>query len=425
MLINTDAEALEPAHLSQTLADYFSGDVHTTTAFTPTLKAARKMLADFKLSGYAKTRNHVDGGISRLNPYITWGVFTLRELQAAVRGKGAPQDYKKFVSEIAWKAYFREGFLALGDRVYDSLEPYKYPTRKRDELPDDLANGTTGLGCIDEIVLELKSTGFLHNHKRLWFAANLVHFENIEWWHGEALFYHYLLDGEPGPNALSWQWVASTFARKPYFFNAQNMRKYGHTPCDNAPFDKSYEALDREYFDGYGDGSYAKRPQEQPRSEGDWYMPSLVRNLGDKPLVLLHAERLSDEAAVLDAAPDAPVLVLLDGERFKKEQPSFMRLHWALSLAADLVNTLRERGRDADLMLLENPQDVASYARDKDCESLAAPDSWHPDTWETLAELNRELSVSVVPDPAFAQVKASLRSFSAYWKKAQKDVMRR
>ena len=58
----------------------------------------------------------------------------------------------------------------------------------------------TGLACIDEIAhVELKTTGFLHNHKRLWFAANLVHFENIEWWHGERLFYKYLLDGEPGP----------------------------------------------------------------------------------------------------------------------------------------------------------------------------------------------------------------------------------
>ena len=424
MLLDT-SDVLNPDHLAQTLSDYFTGEVHTTSRFTPTLAAARAQLKAFKLSGYAKTRNHVDGNISQLNPYVTWGVFTLRELQNALKGTGSPQDYKKFVSELAWKAYFREGFLALGERVYKSLEPYKYPTQKRDELPPALANGATGLACIDEIALELKTTGFLHNHKRLWFAANLVHFENIEWWHGERLFYKYLLDGEPGPNALSWQWVASTFARKPYFFNAQNMRKYGHISCDGAVFDTSYETLDKEFFDGYGDGAYAKRPQEQPQTLGDWLMPNLVRGPGSGPLILLHAERLSERAAVLEAAPDAPVLVLLDGQRFKTEQPSFMRLHWAVSLAADLVATLREQGREVELIMMDDVAQVLEYTHNKSCESLAAPDSWHPDTWKTLAQLNKELNVSVIPDPAFAQVSASLRSFSSYWKKAQKDVMRR
>lgn len=418
-----DTSNVDPAQVSKTLSDYFTGEIHATPRFSPTLEAAREQLKSFKLSGYAKTRNHVDGNISQLNPYVTWGVFTLRELQDALKGTGSPQDYTKFVSELAWKSYFREGFLALGERVYESLEPYKYPTQKRDELPPALANGTTGLACIDEITAELKTTGFLHNHKRLWFAANLVHFENIEWWHGERLFYRYLLDGEPGPNALSWQWVASTFARKPYFFNAQNIRKYGHTACDGAVFDTSYEALDKKFFDGYGDGGYAKRPQEQPQTVADWLLPSLVKKPGSKPLILLHAERLSDRAAVLAAAPDAPVLVLLDGQRFETEQPSFMRLHWAVSLAADLVNTLRERGREVELMVMETPQEVEGYARAKHCESLAAPDSWHPDTWKTLANLG--LPVSVVPDPVFAQVSASLRSFSSYWKKAQKEVMRR
>lgn len=425
MLLDTDKTALEPAQLAKTLEDYFAGEVHTTPAFTPTLKAGRDMLDNFKLSGYASTRNHLDGGVSRLNPYVTWGVFTLLELQEAVKGTGSPKDYQKFVSELAWKAYFREVFLAIGGRAYDSLEPYKYPTSKKDELPEATEDAETGLDCIDSIVDELKETGYLHNHKRLWFAAYLVHYQNIEWWHGEDLFYHYLLDGEPGPNALSWQWVASTFSNKPYYFNAANMRKYGHAPCDGAPFDASYEALDKKYFSGHSDGGYAKRPSEQPRTDGLWPVPSLVQEPGARPLVLLHAERLSDKAVVLEAVPDAPVLVALDGTRLREEQPSFMRLHWAVSLAANLVNTLKHQGREAELMLFESAEEVSNYARAKNCESLAAPDSWHPETWHTLNELDEALAVSVVPDEAFAQVAASLRSFSSYWKKAQKEALRR
>ncbi|MDZ7706027.1 MAG: FAD-binding domain-containing protein [Trueperaceae bacterium] len=420
-----------PQQLADQLPGFFRGDLHVSTAYTPSLSAARQQLADFHPKGYASTRNHVEGNVSRLNPYITWGVLTLAEVQDDMKAKtngGQGKDYQKFVNELAWKQYFREGYMALGGRVYESLEPYKYPTKgKKNALPDDIENATTGLECIDSIVRTLKQTGYLHNHKRMWFASYLVHFAGVEWWHGEELFYRYLLDGEPGPNALSWQWVASTFSNKPYVFNNDNMKKNGHDPCSrDVPFAASYTDIDRDYFGGYSRGGYDKRPQEQPYSTGEWPYPGLVRPVGEQPLVVLHAERLSERAAVLEAAPsDAPVVVYLDAERFEAEQPSFMRLHFAVNLAADLVRTLREQGRDAELLFPKTPDALVVYARDKGCRSLATPDSWHPDTWEVLRELDEQLPVSVVEDAVFAKTAASLRSFSSFWKKAEKEVMRR
>ncbi len=416
----------EQSKLEETLEGFYSGEVRVSSAFTPTLAAAKEQLTSFNPRGYARTRNDVDGNVSRLNPYITWGVFTLAEVQRYARRKlgGGTQgkDYGKFVSELGWKAYFREGFLALGDRVYTSLEPYKYPTQKKVEMPADIERGQTGLSCIDRIVHELRDTGYLHNHQRLWFAAFVTHFANVEWWHGEQLFYRYLVDGEPGPNALSWQWVASTFSSKPYYFNSENMRKYNHEPCDDAPFNASYEELDERFFSGYGKGGYEKRPKEQPQTVAPH--PDLLRPAGEKPLVLLHAERLSDEARVLEEVPDAPVLVYLDTARFKDEQPSFMRLHFAVCLAADVVKTLRRAGREVELMF-GDAEEVRAYAQERGRESLAAPGSWHPGTWRTLERLNGDLPVSVTEDEPFARVDASLRSFSSYWKRAEKQVMRR
>ncbi len=420
MILNVDETQNK---LAETLRDFYSGDVHTSSLFTPTLAAAKEQLNSFNPKGYNRTRNSIDGNVSRLNPYITWGVFTLAEVQRHAKGRSQGKDYQKFVSELGWKAYFREGFLALGDRVYESLEPYKYPTQKRDELPADIERGETGLSCIDRIVHELKDTGYLHNHQRLWFAAYVTHFANAHWWHGERLFYRYLVDGEPGPNALSWQWVASTFSSKPYYFNGENMRQNGHEPCEDAPFNDSYEALDERFFSGYGKGGFEKRPKEQPQTVMSVPHPDLLRPAGERPLVLLHAERLSAGARVLEVV-DAPVLVYLDAERFKREQPSFMRLHFAVSLAADLVKRLRGEGREAELMF-GSAQEVREYARERGCESLAAPGSWHPGTWRMFEKLNADLPVSALEDEPFARVEASLRSFSSYWKRAEKQVMRR
>ncbi len=380
--------------LAETLKGFYSGEVHISSTFTPTLAAAKAQLKNFNPTGYNRTRNSVDGNVSRLNPYITWGVFTLAEVQRHAKGRSQGKDYQKFVNELGWKAYFREGFLALGDRVYRSLEPYKYPTQKRDELPAEIERGQTGLSCIDRIVHELKDTGYLHNHQRLWFAAYVTHFANTHWWHGERLFYRYLVDGEPGPNALSWQWVASTFSSKPYYFNGENMRGYGHEPCEDAPFNASYEELDERFFGGYGKGGFEKRPKEQPQAVANVPQPDLLRPAGENPLVLLHAERLSDGARVLEEVADAPVLVYLDAERFKEEQPSFMRLHFAVSLAADLVKRLRDEGREVALVFGTSGE-VLSYAKERRCESFATASSWHPGTWGMFRKLDDDLPVSV------------------------------
>lgn len=405
------------------LGSFYCGEQRVSPDFEPTLHAARARLKRYHPQDYASSRNHVAGHVSRLNPYITWGVLSLKEVQRAVKAKAGGKDYHKFVNELAWKQYFRECFLTLGERVYDSLEPYKYPTKKRDELPQEIFDGKTGLACIDSIVHNLKRSGYLYNHERMWFAAYLVHYADYAWWHGEAFFYRYLLDGEPGPNALSWQWVASTFANKPYYFNSDNMAKYGHPPCRGVMFDTSYEELDRHVFSGYGRDGYAKRPKEQPRTRLGWPYPSLLRPPGDAPLILLHAERLSDSARVLRVLPDAPVLVYLDAKRFRDEKPSFMRFHFALSLAADLVRTLRVEGRKAELMLMDAPDEVTRYAQALGCKSLAAPDSWHPGTWDTLAEFDKALPARVLEDESFLpKVDASLQSFSRYWRVAEKTL---
>jgi deoxyribodipyrimidine photo-lyase len=109
---------------------------------------------------------------------------------------------------------------------------------------------------MDGFVEELYQTGYLHNHARMWLAAYLVHYRRVRWQNGASWFLQHLLDGDPASNNLSWQWVASTFSAKPYFFDRSNLEHFTDGRyCQNCPlatqgcpFDASLERLQEKLF---------------------------------------------------------------------------------------------------------------------------------------------------------------------------------
>jgi deoxyribodipyrimidine photo-lyase len=232
------------------------------TNVSPTVggaKPARRLMDALQPGRYAFNRNYLDGNISRLSPYIRHGVITL----AQARDKAfalVPDRFQaaKFVTELAWRDYWQRLYNVMGAKVWEDQEPYKTglpADAYQATLPPDIAEGRTGLACIDAFVSELRSTGYLHNHARMWFAAYVVHFRRVSWRAGAAFFLQHLLDGDPASNNLSWQWVASTFSHKPYFFNRENLEKYtAGVHCQQCPlrgrcdFEGSYEALEDRLF---------------------------------------------------------------------------------------------------------------------------------------------------------------------------------
>ncbi|MFW5692088.1 MAG: FAD-binding domain-containing protein [Chloroflexota bacterium] len=213
---------------------------------------------------YAKTRNYLDGAVSYLSPYIRYGVLSLAEVRdrALVQVK-RDEDAEKFVQELAWRDYWQRKYKAIGDGIWDDREPYKTGLDAKEyaqSLPDDIAEGRTGLACIDAFSDALRETGYLHNHARMYVAAYVVHWRRIRWQAGARWFLTHLLDGDPASNNLSWQWVASTFSHKPYIFNRENLEKYtGGSYCKDCPvygrcdFEGSYESLSSRLFPQMGD----------------------------------------------------------------------------------------------------------------------------------------------------------------------------
>lgn len=222
-------------------------------------RAAERALIHIQPERYGATRNYLDGAVTRLSPYLRHGVVSLAEVRERGREQaGGLSRIFKFVQELAWRDYYRRVHHAVGDGVWADREPYKTGWETEQyarEFPDDLERGETGLHCMDSFARELGDTGYLHNHVRMWVAAYVVHWRRVAWQAGARWFLRHLLDGDPASNNLSWQWVASTFAGKPYLFNRENLERYTKgrycQNCprrDDCPFDASYEDLERRLF---------------------------------------------------------------------------------------------------------------------------------------------------------------------------------
>lgn len=219
-------------------------------------KAARVALEGFEVHGYANTRNKIHGNVSHLSFYIRHGVLGLREVAESIRDRfGRSYDALKFWQELGWRQFWQLVYARLGNRIYEDLEPAKVNLggKIQEELPEEVQKGKTGLVCMDESVRELIETGYMHNHARMWFASFVIHFRKLGWKTGERFFYRHLLDGDPASNALSWQWVASTFSHRPYLFNKENVQENGGRKwCERCqakcPFDATYPELERRLF---------------------------------------------------------------------------------------------------------------------------------------------------------------------------------
>ena len=214
--------------------------------------AARAALAAIDPVAYGASRNHLDGAVTRLSPYIRHGILSLNEVRNHALGVVAqPRQVEKFIQELAWRDYWQRIYIAYPDRIWHDVEPYKTGFDASDyepSLPEDIIAARTGVACIDQFIATLYDTGYLHNHARMYLASYVVHWRRVAWQAGAAWFLEHLLDADPASNNLSWQWIASTFSKKPYIFNLDNVAKYtGHDVntrmADNRVLAHSYERL--------------------------------------------------------------------------------------------------------------------------------------------------------------------------------------
>ena len=215
--------------------------------FEPYEHAVQARLAAIRPFEYAQTRNHIDGAVSMLSPYLTHGFLTVPQVADHLYKVHRMGAQHKLIYELAWREYFQHVHEHLADQVLSNLHEGVLPDDAYSQsVPDDVRRGASGVPAIDQAVRQLYFNGYIHNHARLWLASYLVHMRKVHWRAGAEWMYSHLLDGDIASNHLSWQWVAGTGSSKPYLFNAENVAihapEHWHSP--NTVIDKPMDIIE-------------------------------------------------------------------------------------------------------------------------------------------------------------------------------------
>ncbi|WP_353204151.1 FAD-binding domain-containing protein [Sphingomonas sp.] len=179
---------------------------------------------------YSEARNFDDGpgnrsNISMLSPYIRHRIITEQEVIRRVLAHHRFVDAEKFIQEVCWRTYWK-GWLEMRSSVW-AVYQTDIATLPRSAAYHAACAGETGIDCFDAWAVELKETGYLHNHARMWFASLWIFTLGLPWQLGADFFYHHLLDGDPASNTLSWRWVAGLqTAGKTYLAQADNIFRF-------------------------------------------------------------------------------------------------------------------------------------------------------------------------------------------------------
>ena len=212
-----------------------------TEVFIPTREAGLKRLKEFApLAGeiYSNKRNFdfssiEKNSVSALSPWIKHRLITEEEVLIEILKYHNTNSAMKFIQEVFWRGYFK-GWLEQHPTVwshhneklikeYVKLENNKFIK----ENYMSAVNGETGIECFDFWCKQLRSTGYLHNHVRMWFASIWVFTLKLPMELGADFFMLHLIDADAASNTLSWRWVSGLHTKgKAYAARASNIEKF-------------------------------------------------------------------------------------------------------------------------------------------------------------------------------------------------------
>jgi hypothetical protein len=270
---------------------------------------------------YGAARNHVASGhenVSRLSPATRTRVLLEREILAAARDRHASAAIEKFEQEVWWRLYWK-GWLEQRPEIWSgyrqSLDRLGWSDRA-----SEVAAGESGIAILDHFTRELITTGYLHNHARMWWASWWIHGEALPWELGAHFFLQHLRDGDAASNTLSWRWVAGLHTRgKAYLVRRSNLERYV------AP------GLLAEHAEGL------ERLESLALRDLPWEEPSAPRKLesadplsGPRTGIWIHDEDLSVERSPLsELAPVALLATIPTGlwerESYSPDKHTFLR----------------------------------------------------------------------------------------------------
>lgn len=191
---------------------------------------------------YGKTRNYLNGGVSYLSPYLSRGLISVREVYDRLKARGFKlYEMEAFVMELCWREHSQR--IWQHHNPLQELRAEQFWIQNHSHLPNEVLDANTGIEAIDTALCQLKETGYIHNHLRMYLAAVMLNHYGCHWRVAAKWLFSQLADADPASNHLSWQWVCGANAPKVYFANQENINKYTGSQQRQTFLDTSYEKL--------------------------------------------------------------------------------------------------------------------------------------------------------------------------------------
>lgn len=343
---------------------------------------------------YARSRNFLTGSITYLSPYISRGVISTKQIYEAVIARNYKRNYiYKFVQQLAWRDFFQLTHKALGEKINDDIK-HVQPDYIHNKIPTAVINAVTGIKAIDHYIRLLIDSGYMHNHVRMYTASVTCNVGKSYWQQPAQWLYYYLLDGDIASNNCSWQWVAGSFSTKKYYCNQENINRYTGGEQHNTFLDKPYPELVR------------------------MDVPSVLQSTTDinlvtalpkgKPVKIdIHKPTCIYNAYNLDPfwrkEEDVNRILLLEPSHYSKYPVDKKIIDFVIALSSNIKNIQLHVGEINDILKMYKDKETATA----NIISKEHPAFNYP-------------GIKDERDWLFPELNAFYKSYSSFWKKAEK-----
>lgn len=338
--------------------------------------AANKTLQELDITRYSSDRSEVlprnRRGATVLSPYIRHNLLSLKQVWNAV--KDAPyRDREKFEDELMWQEYARHLYARIGTHFFENL--------RFEQVRDSSGDGwNREMHCIDQVVKELETDGWLVNQTRMWLASEWTVRNQKGWLHGQERMYQNLLDGSRAANLLGWQWTVGS-AGKSYGFARWQVEKRAPGLCMKCPLKKACPIQEFPEEKALPQLDRLELLDHDPNLDGTTGPKSVIRNSAPKE-VLITIDSMGDADPALLSNPDLPVVFVFNRDALAKLQLSSKRIHFYLETLQDLAtrrNLTVYLGSPYDYAR-ENPVSV-TYAPVPSFQKFSEVAELHPYPW--------------------------------------------
>jgi len=166
----------------------------------PGRNAGIKILLDLNKTQakYGTKRDYLTYQTSRLSPYIKFGCVSMREVWHMVDKMSNAKSKEILHKQLIWREFYYHLYICYPEEL-----EWDKPT-KQIKVKDIIEKAPK---IVQACIVQLITTGFLHNRGRMILATYLLHDKKYYWKDCDRFFANNLVDYDPFVNIGNWRWI--------------------------------------------------------------------------------------------------------------------------------------------------------------------------------------------------------------------------